>query len=463
MPFRQAAICSKTRSLSESRSRGSKILRTSKSSAASQGSAPDGSPLSSHPPAVIAGFAGWLFDAYDFFLVVFCLTAIAKDFHKTDSEIALVITMTLACRPVGGFIFGLLGDRYGRRIPLMINVGFFAIAEILTGLAPNYATLLVVRAVFGIVMGGNWGVGASLAMEGAPAGRRGMFSGLLQEGYAAGNVLAAVAYFLMFPRLGWRPLFFVGSLPALLLLLYIGFRVNESAVWQRRQKTSQTWSQQVTEVFSHWKLFLYLLAFMTMMLFASHGTQDMYPTFLQRQWHFSPTRRAAITGLSGIGAVIGGITVGHLSDKWGRRKAIIAAFVLAVVIIPVWAYAPNQLWLIIGAFVMQFMVQGAWGVVPAHLAELSPDSVRALLPGFAYQSAGVIASSVVYIEAAYAQRTSYATAMALTAISVFVLASVMAAFGPERRGMTLLTSAVREAGPTAARSNAMDGASDTNT
>lgn len=371
--------------------------------------------------------------------------------------------MTLACRPVGGFIFGLLGDRYGRRIPLMINVGFFAIAEILTGLAPNYATLLVVRAVFGIVMGGNWGVGASLAMEGAPAGRRGMFSGLLQEGYAAGNVLAAVAYFLMFPHLGWRPLFFVGSLPALLLLLYIGFRVNESAVWQRRQKTSQTWSQQVTEVFSHWKLFLYLLAFMTMMLFASHGTQDMYPTFLQRQWHFSPTRRAAITGLSGIGAVIGGITVGHLSDKWGRRKAIIAAFVLAVVIIPVWAYAPNQLWLIIGAFVMQFMVQGAWGVVPAHLAELSPDSVRALLPGFAYQSAGVIASSVVYIEAAYAQRTSYATAMALTAISVFVLASVMAAFGPERRGMTLLTSAAREAGPTGSRSKVMDRASDTNT
>jgi MFS transporter, SHS family, lactate transporter len=397
--------------------------------------------LKSHPPAVIAGFAGWLFDAYDFFLVVFCLTAIAKDFHKSDTQIALVITMTLVFRPVGGFLFGLLGDRYGRRIPLMINVGVFAIAEILTGLAPNYATLLLVRALFGVVMGGNWGVGASLAMEGSPADRRGMFSGLLQEGYAAGNVLAAACYFLLFPRMGWRPLFFVGSLPALLLLVFIRFRVKESEVWQKRIRPRQSWGQQAAEVFSHWRLFLYLLAFMTMMLFASHGTQDMYPTFLQRQWHFSPARRSAITGLSGIGAVIGGIVFGHLSDKWGRRRAIIVAFALGTAIIPVWAYAPNQLWLIAGAFVMQFLVQGAWGVVPAHLAELSPDSVRALLPGFAYQSAGVIASSVVYIEAAYAQKASYATAMALTAVSVFVLASIMAALGPERRGLTLLTSA----------------------
>lgn len=397
--------------------------------------------MKSHPPAVIAGFAGWLFDAYDFFLVVFCLTAIARDFHKSDSQIALVITMTLIFRPVGGFVFGLLGDRYGRRIPLMINVGVFAIAEILTGLAPNYVTLLLVRALFGVVMGGNWGVGASLAMEGSPANRRGMFSGLLQEGYAAGNVLAAACYFLLFPRMGWRPLFFVGSLPALLLLVFIRFRVKESEVWRKRIRPRQSWGQQAAEVFSHWRLFLYLLAFMTMMLFASHGTQDMYPTFLQRQWHFSPARRSAITGLSGIGAVIGGIIFGHLSDKWGRRRAIIVAFALGTAIIPVWAYAPNQFWLIAGAFVMQFMVQGAWGVVPAHLAELSPDSVRALLPGFAYQSAGVIASSVVYIEAAYAQKASYATAMALTAVSVFVLASIMAALGPERRGLTLLTSA----------------------
>jgi MFS transporter, SHS family, lactate transporter len=394
----------------------------------------EGSIGGGHRAAMVAGFSGWLLDAFDFFLVTFCLTAIARDFHKSDSAIALVITMTLAFRPVGGFVFGMLADRYGRRIPLMINIGFFAVAEILTGLAPSYRTLLVVRALFGVVMGGQWGVGASLVMEKAPAGRRGMLSGLLQEGYAAGNVLAAICFFLLYGRVGWRPLFFLGSLPALALVLFIRFRVKESEVWEKARTAS--WGEQCREVVSHWKLFLYLLAFMTMMLFASHGTQDMYPTFLQRQWHFSPERRAAITAFSGVGAIIGGIIVGHLSDAWGRRRAIITAFVVGILMVPLWAFAPNQILLILGAFLMQFMVQGAWGVIPAHLAELSPNSVRAFLPGFAYQSAGVLASSVVYIEAVYAQRTSYASAMALTALSVFILASIMAAVGRERRGHT---------------------------
>jgi SHS family lactate transporter-like MFS transporter len=387
-----------------------------------------------HRAAMVAGFSGWLLDAFDFFLVTFCLTAIARDFHKSDAQIALVITMTLAFRPVGGFVFGMLADRYGRRRPLMVNIGFFAVAEVLTGLASSYTMLLVVRALFGVVMGGQWGVGASLVMEKAPAGRRGMLSGLLQEGYAAGNVLAALSFFFLYGRLGWRPLFFLGSLPALLLVLLIRFRVKESEVWERSK--SQSWGEQWREIASHWKLFLYLLAFMTMMLFASHGTQDMYPTFLQRQWHFSPMRRSAITAFSGVGAIIGGIVVGHLSDRWGRRRAIITAFIVGIVMIPLWAFAPNQGLLVLGAFLMQFMVQGAWGVIPAHLAELSPDSVRAFLPGFAYQSAGVLASSVVYIEAVYAQKTSYATAMALTAVSVFALASMMAAVGRERRGHT---------------------------
>jgi MFS transporter, SHS family, lactate transporter len=390
--------------------------------------------VSNHWAAVTAGFTGWLLDAFDFFLVTFCLTSMAKEFHKTDAQIALVITMTLAFRPVGGFVFGMMADRYGRRLPLMINIGFFAVAEILTGLAPNYTVLLIVRGLFGVVMGGNWGVGTSLAMEGAPKGKRGMLSGLLQEGYAAGNVLAALCFLFLFGRVGWRPLFFLGSLPAILLVLFIRFRVKESTVWQKARTSG--WAEQGREVLSHWKLFLYLVAFMTMMLFASHGTQDMYPTFLQREWHFTPQRRAVVTAIAGVGAILGGIIFGHFSDKWGRRKTIIIAFVLGALVIPLWAYAPNQAILVLGAFLMQFMVQGAWGVIPAHLAELSPDSVRGLLPGFAYQTAGIIAGSVVYIEAVYAQKTSYATAMALTAISVFAMASIMAAVGRERRGHT---------------------------
>src|ERR1039458_40024 len=387
-----------------------------------------------HRAAIMAGCFGWTLDAFDFFLVTFCLSAIAKEFHKSDSAIALVITMTLAFRPVGGFVFGMLADRYELRLPLMVNIGAFALVEVLTGLAPSYTVLLVVRALFGIVMGGQWGVGASLVMEKAPAGKRGMLSCLLQEGYAAGNVLAGLSFFFLYGRLGWRPLFFLGSIPAILVVVFIHFYVKESEVWTRSK--TRSWGEQCREVASHWKLFVYLLAFMTMMLFASHGTQDMYPLFLQRQWHFSAMRRSAITAFSGIGAILGGIIVGHLSDRWGRRRAIITAFIMGIIVIPVWAFAPNQLLLVVGAFMMQFVVQGAWGVIPAHLAELSPDSVRAFIPGFAYQSAGVLASSVVYIEAIYAERTSYATAMALTAVSVFVFASIMAAVGKERRGYT---------------------------
>jgi MFS transporter, SHS family, lactate transporter len=403
-------------------------------SARLSGPPPAGGQGASHPPAVIAGFSGWLLDAFDFFLITFCLTAIAHEFHKSDAEIALVITMTMALRPVGGFLFGLLADRYGRRIPLMINMGFFAVAGVLTGLVPNYTTLLVVRGLFGIVMGGTWGVGASLAMEGAPAHRRGLLSGLLQEGYAAGNVLAAVFYFFCFDRLGWRMLFILSSIPAIPLVLYVVFFVKESAVWEQSVKTRLTWSDQHREVLRHWKLFLYLLLFMTAMMFASHGTQDMYPTFLVRQWHFSHDRTAVITAISAIGAILGGLVFGWFSDRAGRRRAIITAFILGALLIPLWAYAPNEALLILGAFLMQFMVQGAWGVIPAHLAELSPDSVRALLPGFAYQSAGVIASIAPPIEALYARKTSYSAALALTAIVVFAVASVTAWLGRERHG-----------------------------
>jgi SHS family lactate transporter-like MFS transporter len=393
------------------------------------------SPPTAHFPAVIAGFSGWLLDAVDFFLVTVCLTAMARDFHKSDAEITLVITMTLLFRPVGGFVFGFIADRYGRKVPLMINMSAYAVAGVLTGLAPGYKSMLLVRAFFGIVMGGTWGVSASLAMEGAPVGRRGLLSGLLQEGYATGNTLAALFFYFFYESLGWRMLFILSSLPALILVPYIFFCVRESAVWQKTNNIRMSLTEQRRQIFSHWKLFLYLLAFMTTMLFASHGTQDLYPTFLQRQWHFTPEHRSAITALAAIGGLAGGLAFGHFSDLWGRRRAIVTGFILAALLIPLWMFSPNQALLISGAFLMNFMVQGAWGVIPAHLAELAPNSVRALLPGFAYQSAGIIASSVVYIEAVIAQRTNYPTGLALTSICVFVLASIMALLGREKHGV----------------------------
>src|SRR5437763_4872516 len=390
-----------------------------------------------HRAALVAGFLGWTLDAFDFFLVVFTLTAIAKEFGKTDAELALTLTVTLAFRPVGAFIFGLLADRYGRRLPLMIDLVFYSIVEVLSGLAPNYTTFLIRRALFGIGMGGEWGVGASLAMEKVPPRLRGVLSGLLQEGYAVGYLLAAVCYFFVFPRWGWRPLFFIGGLPAL-LTLYVRFGVKESEVWERTRHA--TWGELGRGIASHWKTFLYLTLLMTMMNFASHGTQDMYPTFLERDWSFGPQARSAITAFSMIGAITGGLLFGLLSDRWGRRRSMILAFVLAILAIPLWAFAPSLALLVAGAFLMQFMVQGAWGVIPAHITELSPDSVRGFLPGFAYQCGVLVAGTVAYIEAVFASRTTYARAMALVALVVFTVAAVVAGVGRERRGITFGSS-----------------------
>ncbi len=393
---------------------------------------PVSKPSSDHGSALTASFLGWMLDAFDFFLVTFCLTAIGREFRKTDAEIALSITLTLAFRPVGAFIFGLIADRYGRRLPLMIDLVFYSIVEVLTGLAPNYTTFMVLRALFGIGMGGEWGVGASLAMEKVPPRLRGILSGLLQQGYAAGNLLAALCYFSLFQRWGWRPLFFLGGVPAL-LAVFVRFRVKESEVWQKTR--SESWGGLGRAIGAHWKLFLYITLLMTMMNFSSHGTQDMYPTFLERQWHMGPMQRSAIAGFSMVGAILGGVLVGFLSDRFGRRRAMMLALAGAIALIPLWAYAPSIALLVLGVFLIQFMVQGAWGVIPAHLAELSPDSVRGFLPGFAYQCGVLMASSVVYIEAVFAKTMSYATAMALTAGVVFTLAIAVAGLGKERKGL----------------------------
>ena len=382
--------------------------------------------------ALTASFLGWMLDAFDFFLVVFALTSIGAEFGKSDAAIALSLTLTLAFRPVGAFIFGLMADRYGRRLPLIIDLVFFSVVEVLTGLAPNYATFLVLRALYGIGMGGEWGVGASLAMEKAPSGKRGILSGLLQEGYAVGYLLAAVCYFFVFPRWGWRPMFFIGGLPAL-LAIYVRLKVKESEVWERTKHGS--WGELGKGIVSHWKLFLYLTLLMAMMNFVSHGTQDLYPTFLQRDWGFTPHQRAALTAFSMVGAIVGGIFFGLYSDRIGRRKAIVIALLLAIVVIPMWAFAPSLAALVAGAFAMQFMVQGAWGVIPAHITELSPDSVRGFLPGFAYQCGVLIASAAAYLEALIAAHTSYAVAMAITALVVCLGGALVSALGPERRGI----------------------------
>lgn len=382
--------------------------------------------------ALLAGFLGWTLDAFDFFILTFILGTVAKDFHRSIPEIALTLTASLAMRPVGAAIFGLMADRYGRKGPLMISILFYSVIETLSGFAPNYTIFLLLRLLYGIGMGGEWGVGASLVMESVSVKRRGFLSGLLQEGYAFGFLLAAVVYYTIFPHFGWRAMFFIGGLPAL-LTLFIRSKVQETAAWKAARTTD--WKAYRHAVAKHWKLFLYLVLLMAMMNLISHGTQDLYPTFLQQQRHYSPHKTAVITMISMVGAIFGGMVFGHISDLYGRKKMMVLAILLAILLIPLWLHAGGIAVVMAGAFGMQFMVQGAWGIIPAHINELSPGSLRGFFPGFAYQLGVLIASSIGYVEAVLAQSVSYAVSMEILAGSVLVLGAIVILAGPEKKGI----------------------------
>ena len=379
--------------------------------------------------AVAASFLGWTLDAFDFFVVVFLFDVLAEQFGVSKQHIVVTVTWTLLMRPVGAFIFGLLADRYGRRGPLMANVIFFSVVEVLCGLAPNYTTFLVLRALYGIGMGGEWGIGASLAMEMAPEKKRGILSGILQNGYAIGYMLAALAYWLAFPHWGWRGMFFLGGVPAL-LALYVRARVPESEAWKQHRLPSA--GAVLKSLGQHWKLFGYLVVLMTFMMFLSHGTQDLYADFLKTVHGFAGSTVSQLVILGNIGAMTGGILFGHLSEKWGRRRSLVAALMVVMAIIPLWAFGSGLGVLALGAFVMQVGVQGAWGIIPAHLSELSPDAARGLVPGLAYQLGIVLAARTPVIEFQLKSYMSYPWALAgFEMVTILGLAAVVL-LGPER-------------------------------
>ncbi len=389
----------------------------------------------------IACFLGWALDAFDFFLLTFVIPPLAHDFGRSVAEIGYAITLTLAMRPVGAFIFGLLGDRFGRRTPLMIDIIFYSVMELLTAFSPSYTWLLIFRALYGIGMGGEWGLGASLAMESLPVASRGLFSGILQQGYAFGYLLAAVVYWMVFPIFGWRGLFVAGALPAV-LVLYIRAKVPESPSWLReRSIAAGLWTNLGTIVKQHWLLFAYVILLMTCFNAMSHGTQDMYQTFLSEERGLGVAAKSTIGIIYSFGAICGGTVVGHLSQKFGRRRAIIGCALAGILVVPLWVFSPTLSLLVLGGFAMQFMVQGAWGVVPVHLTELSPQGLRGTFPGFAYQLGNLLAANTAVIEARLAQhfrgasgRPDYAKGMAVFACVVFIALVVVAAIGREERG-----------------------------
>ncbi|HTD22943.1 MAG TPA: MFS transporter [Terriglobales bacterium] len=384
---------------------------------------------SDYRAAFLVGLVGWTLDACDFFLVVFLLTTIARDFHQSDGAIALSLTATLACRPIGGLVFGLLSDRYGRKKLLIANLVLYSLVQLLTGMSTTFVGFLLARATFGVVMGGQWGVGTSLAMEKVPLRLRGLLSGLLQQGYALGYLIAGFAYALFSGPWGWRILFVATGVPAILTAIYLAFAVRESAAWEKGR--SRSWVELSQSLKANWKLFVFLVTFMLALHMSSHGTQDMYPTYLERQWGFAPWQKTILTAVAMVGAIAGGLLFGHVSDRVGRRRSIMLALGAAICLVPLWAFAPSVGLLFGGAFLLQFCVQGAWGVVPAYVAELSPASVRAFLPGFANQCGVVLASGIVYVEATFAHRLSYARAMAICAVVVFFIAILVTALGKE--------------------------------
>ncbi len=388
--------------------------------------------------AVLAGFLGWTLDAFDFFILTLVIDDIAKSYGRSRPDIAFTLTVALAMRPLGAIIFGIMADRLGRRLPLMINVIFYAIVSVLSGLAPSYTWFLALRMLFGVGMGGEWGVGASLALESASPKWRGLLSGLLQEGYALGSLLAALAFRLVYPYFntlypgnGWRLMFFLGGLPAL-LSLFIRAKVKESDAWHEH-KTD--WASYRRSLPRHWRRFVYLVLLMTMMNFMSHGTQDMYPTLLSSVG-YAKTRIADITMLAGIGAILGGLVFGYYSDKAGRRKAMMIAMVCGFVVVPFWIAGSSPWRILIGVFLMQFFVQGAWGVIPAHINELSPNHLRGFFPGFAYQLGVMFAASIPYVESALGEKFSYTQAMGGLVAVVFVIAFFVTLLGPEAKGVS---------------------------
>ncbi|HWY56236.1 MAG TPA: MFS transporter [Terriglobales bacterium] len=387
----------------------------------------------------VACFLGWSLDAFDFFILIFCVNALATQFQTKVSAITEAIFLTLAMRPVGAFLFGLMADRFGRRPTLMVDIIAYSVFELGSAFAPSLKIFLIMRALFGIAMGGEWGVGAALAFETLPTEGRGFFSGLLQEGYVVGYLLAALVYGTLFPIVGWRGMFVIGALPAF-LVIYIRTKVEESPAWLQGHRARKAERNLGKDILAHLGSFLFLVVLMFAFNSFSHGTQDLYPTFLQKNLHFSPHTVGFIAIIYNIGALLGGIVFGTWSERIGRRKAIVIAALLAIPAIPLWAYSRTVPMLALGGFLMQFMVQGAWGVIPAHLNELSPSAVRGTFPGLAYQLGNFLASRNAVIQAKLVERRyggNYAPVLAWTVVIVALLVAIVTWSGHEKKGADL--------------------------
>lgn len=387
--------------------------------------------------AVASGILGWVLDAYDFFILVFVMDALAAHFGVSKGRIVATITATLVMRPLGAFLFGFCADRWGRRIPLLCCVLYFSLITALTPLAPSYSAFLVLRALYGIGMGGYWGVGAALVMESCPASLRGLFSGILQAGYSLGYLLAAVMARTLAPAVGWQWLFWSGLCLAVCTVLLILFSPDTF-----RPIRTETRPNLLRTIGAHWSNFVLLTILMTLITCLSHGTQDLYPDFLRVVHGFSLRSAANMAILYNVGAVLGAVVFGRISDWLGRRNSIYMALLICLLAVPAWAFGGSVAWLAAGAFLMQFGVQGAFGVIPAHLNELAPEGARGLFPGLVYQFGVLLGAPCVMVEYALRDSLGYARALAVFELITFALLAVALAVRKEQRGRELMRASI---------------------
>ncbi|RIA91583.1 major facilitator superfamily protein [Glomus cerebriforme] len=349
----------------------------------------------------------WTFVSFDYFIVTFTLPYIAKDFKLRPSDVAVSITLMLTFRPLGALIFGLLSDRYGRKYPLMANIFIFSGLQLASGFAPNFLTYSITRAIFGLAMGGEWGLGAALTMEVLPLESRGLLSGVLQEGYALGFLLAAVVYYAVIIDWGWRATYYIGSFPVLLVII-IYFLVPESEEWKRQRtqhETSKSSSFKKVQliIINHWKIFIFTTTLMTALNFIVHGSKDLYPTFLKVQLDFTPGQITFITIIANIGSIIGGLISGYICHFLGRKNAMITFIFLAGCFLPLYVIPRNYIILTIGAFAVYLCIGGGWGVIPVYLNEIAPIELRGTFPGLVFQLGTLLASSSAQIEAFFGE------------------------------------------------------------
>jgi SHS family lactate transporter-like MFS transporter len=394
--------------------------------------------------AFLASFLGWTLDSFDFFLLTFVIPDIAKEFSVQVVDVAEALFLTLAMRPIGAFIFGLLAERFGRRPVLMVDILLYSALELATAFSTSLEMLLVLRALFGLAMGGEWGLGASLAFETVPPKARGIVSGILQEGYALGNLFAAIVFWTLFDHIGWRGMFVVGVLPAL-LVVYLRVHVDESPVWEATRSSRENFFRSIWEsVRGRWGLFFYVIILMACFNSLSHGSQDLFPTYLRMQHHLGTEATSVVTVISNVGAITGGVLFGMLSERIGRKRGIIIAALLVLVAIYPWAFGGTPALVAAGAFLVQVMVQGAWGIVPVHLNELSPEGTRGTFPGFAYQLGNLLVSRNQVFQARMADPNAsmfgfagvnYGFALAVVTATSALLLALVTWLGPERKGV----------------------------